>query len=76
MEKKAMLVTFTFTTRVVVPAEYNDEKTASLAATHLKKRIEKDNTLEFNNAFTSCVNDTEVPFDPEKDVRPAPGVFN
>lgn len=73
MEKKAVLVTFTITTRVVVPTHWDDERIIGCASDGAIKQLE--NSID-RNSNANIVDDVECPYDPETDVRPKPGVWD
>jgi len=66
-EKKAVIVSFMFRTRVVVPSHYDEGRILSCAATNIQKKIDADPTLEFNSNFLRMELDSECPYNPDID---------
>lgn len=59
---KVKLVTFTFTTRVVVPDAFSEEKIVASAIENMRQRLEAD----FDGEFESNVLDSPDGFDDDK----------
>lgn len=64
MEKKAVLVQFVLTTRIIVDSSMSDEDVANKALEKIKKNSE--DYLIIDN-LEGIYNDVEVPYDPDLD---------